>query len=282
MKIQFEDLKIGVDTSFKVMVNPRMSDFFFWHFHPEYEIIYIEGTDGTRHVGEHISKYESHDLVLIGPNIPHLNFDYGAKTNYEKTVIHLRENFMGVAFYDIPELDDLTKLFERSLHGVAFGEATKKVVAKRLKELIVLPSFEQFLALLQILKILAQSSDFDLLHTKPIKNQYNKREQERFRKLYEFIDKNHRRKIEISEVADFCNLTNAAFCRQFKKMTKLTFTQFLNHYRVNQAKKLLLLDKNVSETCFECGFESLSYFNRTFRKITNQNPLAFKKRYRQQ
>lgn len=60
-------------------------------------------------------------------------------------------------------------------------------------------------------------------------------------------------------------------------MTKLNFTQFLNHYRINQAKRLLMLDKNVSETCFECGFESLSYFNRTFTKITSENSLAFKK-----
>jgi AraC-like DNA-binding protein len=40
-----------------------------------------------------------------------------------------------------------------------------------------------------------------------------------------------------------------------------------------------MLDKNVSETCFECGFESLSYFNRTFKKITGENPLAFKKKF---
>ena len=38
------------------------------------------------------------------------------------------------------------------------------------------------------------------------------------------------------------------------------------------------MEKNVSETCFECGFESLSYFNRTFKKITGENPSDFKKR----
>jgi len=63
-------------------------------------------------------------------------------------------------------------------------------------------------------------------------------------------------------------------------MTKLTFTEFVNHYRINKAKKLLLLDHNITEACFECGFESVSYFNRVFKKVTNENPLAFKKRYR--
>ena len=75
------------------------------------------------------------------------------------------------------------------------------------------------------------------------------------------------------------NLTNEAFCRYFKKMTKLTFTEFVNHYRVDTAKKLLLHDKNITETCFACGFESLSYFNRVFKRVSGENPNAFKKRY---
>jgi len=38
-------------------------------------------------------------------------------------------------------------------------------------------------------------------------------------------------------------------------------------------------DNNITETCFQCGFESISYFNRVFKKVTGENPLAFKKRY---
>ena len=46
---------------------------------------------------------------------------------------------------------------------------------------------------------------------------------------------------------------------------------------IEQAKRLLKEDKNVTETCFECGFESLSYFNRIFKKVVGQNPIQFKK-----
>ena len=97
--------------------------------------------------------------------------------------------------------------------------------------------------------------------------------------LYRFIDEHYQRKLEIAEVAALCHMTEAAFCRYFKTMTRLTFTDFLNHYRISQAKRLLLLDKNVSEACYACGFDSLSYFNRIFKKITHQNPLHFKKQY---
>lgn len=279
MKIQFEELKIAADSSFKVMYNPRMNDFFFWHFHPEFELVFIEGVIGNRHVGDHISRYEGSDLVFIGSNIPHLNFDYGVKEAYEKIVIHLRPDFLGESFSHIPELSPVFHLFEQSRLGIGFGSETKQLLGERLKKLIFLPPFEQFLEVLRIFQCLAAASDKELLHTKPVENRYTNKDQERLKRLYGFIDENFQRKIDIQEAAELTHFTVPAFCRYFRKMTRLTFTEFLNHYRINQAKKLLLLDKNVTETCFECGFESLSYFNRTFKKITGENPLSFKKRY---
>jgi AraC-like DNA-binding protein len=139
--------------------------------------------------------------------------------------------------------------------------------------------FGQFLEILSIFQLLATTKDYELLHEQPFENQYNKKDQQRIKRLYQFINENYQRNIDLKEIANLSNLSEAAFCRYFKKMTRVTFTEFLNHYRVNQAKNLLLLDKNVTETCFDCGFESMSYFNRTFKKLTGENPLAFKKRY---
>lgn len=278
MNIILEEFTIDSQSSFRVF-RPRLSQVFYWHFHPEFELVFIEGTGGTRHVGEHISRFEQSDLVFIGSNIPHLNFDYLVKTDYEKVVLQIRQDFLQNAFGNTPELGAIFKLFTLSQHGIAFGEETKNIIGEKLKYLEKLSYFEQFLEILSILQYLGNTKDFVLLHEKPVENQYNKKDQERIKRLYQFIDENYQRKIELQEVAEMSNLSEAAFCRYFKKMTKLTFIEFLNHYRVNQAKNLLLLDKNITETCFDCGFESLSYFNRTFKKLTSENPLAFKKRY---
>lgn len=279
MDIQLEAIQANSNSSFHLMLNPRLNNFFFWHFHPEYELVFIEGASGTRHVGEHISRYEGSDLVLIGSNIPHLNFDYGIKTDYQKTVLHIHPDFLSGAFHKTPELSGIHLLFEQSAYGIAFGGDTKVQAGKLLKRLHLMPPFEQFLEVLRVLQLLANSPEKALLHEAPVKNQYSKKAQERLKLLYRFIDEHFQRKIEIEEVAALCNMTEAAFCRYFKKMTRLTFTDFLNHYRISQAKRLLLLDKNVSEACYACGFESLSYFNRIFKKITHENPLSFKKHY---
>jgi AraC-like DNA-binding protein len=266
-------------SSFHWLVNPKLNDFFLWHFHPEYELVFIEAVAGKRHVGEHVGNFYESDLVFIGSYIPHLNFDYGIKTEYLKTVLHIQPQFLKNELLNTPELEAIASLFEKSKYGIAFGESVKKLVGEKFKKTTELTSFEQFLSMLEIFKILGETNDYMLLHTEIPKNQYNKKEEERLRKINMFIEINYSRKIELIEIAQLSNLSTAAFCRYFKKMTKLSFTEFLNNYRINQAKLMLMNHKNVSETCFDAGFDSLSYFNRTFKKVMGENPSSFRKKY---
>ena len=276
MKTELEHINPEQGSSLSLMINPDLSDFFFWHFHPEFELVFIEGADGNRHVGNHISRFIESDLVLIGSYIPHLNFDYGIKTTYEKVVVHIQPGFLKTAFATTPELSSINQLMEDSKKGIAFGKDTKLKLRSRIKNLGNLKGFEQFLEMIDILQVLAQSKDKELLHSAPVKNQFNTRDKDRLDKIHTFIDEHYQRRIDIQEVAELSHLSKPAFCRYFKKMTRLTFTQFVNHYRIDKAKKLLLSGKNVTETCFSSGFESLSYFNRTFKKITGTNPISFR------
>lgn len=279
MKIQLETISPDKNSSFRLLLNPGLNDLFYWHFHPEYELVYIENADGTRHVGEHISQYKGSDLVLIGSNIPHLNFDYGVKTTCEKVVLQIHPDFKQQTLGQLPELNKIDQLFEKSQYGIAFHGTTKSVIGKQLIEFQQLAPFQQFIAALHIFQQLSESEEYTLLHEQPYLNQYSQKEQERIRQIYAYIDQHYQRKINLTEVAQLCNLGKEAFCRYFKKATGSTFIDFLNQYRISQAKRLLLMDKNVSETCFACGFESLSYFNRIFKKVTSENPSAFKKRH---
>lgn len=278
MKLIFENIRPDADSSFRIF-SPKMNDFFFWHYHPEYEIVYIEGADGTRHIGDHISRFEQSDLVFIGPYIPHLNFDYGIKTPYQKVVIQMREDFLTKAFPLVPELAQINTLFDKVKQGVYFNGETKQRIGERLKKLIELPHFEQLIEMLTIFQDMASSTDLTVLNAKPIEAQYKLKEQQRLKSVYAYIEEHYKEKIEILQMAKLTHLTPAAFCRYFKKMTLMTFTEFVNQYRINQAKKRLLLDNTVTEVCFECGFESLSYFNRIFKKVVGENPLQFKKTY---
>ena len=254
-----------------------MRNTFLWHYHPEFELVYVEADAGIRHVGSHISGYTQSDLVFIGSNLPHLNFDYRLRSDYHQVVIQLRENFLGEAIRVSPELAAINQLFKKSASGIAFFGQTKQEAARRLKLLNELTSFDQLIELLDIFQFLAQSSEFEILNDADISLQFFLKDKIRMGAIYEYIDANYNLKPDVNTVAQKVNLTTPAFCRYFKRQTNMTFTDFVNQYRIDLAKNLLMQDKNITEVCYAVGFESMSYFNRLFNKIVGKNPSTFKK-----
>lgn len=278
MKIQKEVILPDPGQSFRLF-EPRLRNYFFWHYHPEYELVYVEAETGIRHVGQHVSSYMSSDLVLIGPNIPHLNFDYGLKTGYKQVVVQLKENFLGDAFQHTPEFGPIQELFSRAFLGLSFRGKTKEMAAAKLRSMQALAPFDQLLCLLNVFHELACSEEVTELNDQDTSIKLFLNDKIRMGTIYDYIHANYNATPDVHEVAERVHLSTAAFCRYFRKQTKMTFTDFVNQYRITQSKTLLLQDKSVSEACYEVGFESLSYFNKLFKKITGENPSAFKKRY---
>ncbi|HMI62290.1 MAG TPA: AraC family transcriptional regulator, partial [Puia sp.] len=97
--------------------------------------------------------------------------------------------------------------------------------------------------------------------------------------IYEYIDAEYHRQPDVNVVAQKVNLTTPAFCRYFRRQTNMTFTEFVNQYRIERAKNLLMQNNNVSETCYAVGIDSLSYFNKLFKEIAGENPSDFRRRW---
>ena len=278
MKIQKEIVLPDKGQSFKLF-SPSLKNYFFWHYHPEYELVYVEATNGIRHVGQHISSFMDSDLVLIGPNIPHLNFDYGLEIEYKQIVVQLKENFLGDAFAATPEFEKIQMMFNKAYLGLSFAGKTKEAVANKLKFMKGLHHFAQLLCLLEVFQILATSQEVTELNDQDTSIKLFMNDKIRMGSVYKYIHANYNETPDVNAVARNVHLSTAAFCRYFKKQTNMTFTDFVNQYRITQAKTLLLQEKTISEVCYDVGFDSLSYFNKLFKKIAGENPSAFKKRY---
>jgi AraC-like DNA-binding protein len=278
LKVKLEAIQPDADSSFKILLTPRLNELFYWHFHPEYEIVYVEASNGIRHIGDHISRYAGSDLALIGPNIPHLNFDYGLKEIAETVVVQMKAHFLGVSFFSLPEIASINDLFERAKSGLAFYGHTKIAAGAKLKTLTSLGHFDQLICLLQVFQLLASSGEYIELNARPISTASVLKEQQRLHNIYHYIETSYTNAIDVNTVAALVNLSTPAFCRYFKKSTRFTFTDFVNQYRINQSKKLLLQHMSVTDACYESGFENLSHFNKTFKKFAGENPTAFKKR----
>ncbi|MHA8091241.1 AraC family transcriptional regulator [Aquirufa regiilacus] len=277
MKLKLEQIQPDSESSFRLLLTPQLNEVFYWHFHPEIELVYVEAERGIRHIGDHVSTYYGSDLALIGSNIPHLNFDYGAKTRVETVVIQFPPDYFQVRMAQVPEMGEVQALMERANSGLAFDGETKRLVGERMKLIPTLNHFDQFIELLQIFQILASSESAVSLGARPIASKQVLKQQERMARVYQYVEKHFLDKINTEQIAEEVSLTVPAFCRYIKKTTLLTYTDFVNQYRINYAKQLLLQNMSISTCCYESGFESLSYFNRVFKKQVGVSPSLFKK-----
>jgi AraC-like DNA-binding protein/ligand-binding sensor protein len=139
-------------------------------------------------------------------------------------------------------------------------------------------SKDQYDAVIRMLEIFAG-------HLSTIVNQLaldktdQEKEPERVAMARTFIAKHLDENITLPRVAEAVNTSSFYFSRMFKQVTGHTFTEYLAMARIERAKKLMRdNNKNITQIAYESGFQSLSQFNRVFRKIQNEAPGTFRKR----
>jgi AraC-like DNA-binding protein/ligand-binding sensor protein len=92
-----------------------------------------------------------------------------------------------------------------------------------------------------------------------------------------FIAEHQHEEMSLRQVAGAVNTSAFYFCKMFKQATGLTFTDYLARVRIEKVKNLLLNPhKRISEAAYEAGFQSLSQFNRVFRKIAGEAPTSWR------
>lgn len=93
----------------------------------------------------------------------------------------------------------------------------------------------------------------------------------------EYINEHHEEELSLSAVAQAAHMSTFYFCKQFKKATGLSFTEYLSRVRVEKAKEQLLKPHvRVSEVAYEVGFQSLTHFNRVFKKLNGESPTDYR------
>jgi len=97
------------------------------------------------------------------------------------------------------------------------------------------------------------------------------------RRAKEFINEHQTEDLTLGDVAKAVNTSTFYFCKMFKKATGINFTDYLSRVRIEKSKNLLLNPNlRVSEIAFEVGFQSLTHFNRVFKKILGQSPTEYR------
>ncbi len=253
------------------------------HFHKNFELNYIVSGFGRRIIGSNISSYAPGDMVLLGPNILHCweALEPGMDGHGECVVTHFTENILVSDFFNIPELDEVVNLLKEANYGIQFkGEMTCRV-AESLKKMIHLSGLERYIELLQVFNMLLSIKDREFLTLPSKLPDSNEKDREQIDKIHEYVFQNLENGVNLKDAAKLVYMEPSSFCRFFKKKTNQTFMEYVKSVRIGIATRLLAeTDKQITQICFESGYNNLANFNHYFKQVMKKTPSEYRKEFR--
>ncbi len=254
-----------------------------WHFHSEYEIMYVREGTGTRFVGNSFDKFSAGDIILFGSNLPHYmksDEQYhtgGSPLRVRGTIIQFEREFMYYSISHYPHLAKVRNLLEESANGLFFPAGCSRTMPQLLDEIPRQTGIDQFISFLRLLREMSSVRSRQVISA-PARSGNPRYESSRIDKITSYINKNYTRCIELEEVSSLAAMNPSAFCRFFKRATGKSLKQYISDMRIGYACKLLLMDDiSISQVSAQCGFDTISHFNKTFKRNIGHAPSQYRK-----
>jgi len=267
-------------------INCRTKDEFNYpiHFHPEYEINFIENAKGAQRViGDSVEEIDDLELCLIGnESMEHVwvNNKHQFKEIFEITIHFHKDMFLG-SLLNKNQFRSVAIMFENAKKGIVFSRETIETVKDKLKSLCIKQSgFYSVLELLTILYELSIDQNSRILCSSTFNKQDDSSESVRVQKVIKYLHENYQNEIRLVDVANYMNMSEVSFSRFMKKRTGKNYVEYLNDLRLGVASRYLVdSSKTISEISYDCGFNNLSNFNRIFKKRKGYTPKEFRDNY---
>lgn len=254
------------------------------HRHDEYELNFVSGCSGAaRVVGDSVVEIGDYDLVLVGNGIEHAWEQHNcAPGHIHEITIQFSRNLFGEDFLGKNQLSAIRSMLKKSAGGIAFSQLCIMRVFHRIERLAHMESnFYCVLELLTILYELATTDEYTVLSNSTFANVSPQSDSRRVVKVQDYIKKHYREEIRLSDLAELVGMTPTAFSRFFKLRTGRLVSDYIIDVRLGFATRILVDSTNsVSEICYDCGFNNVSYFNRIFKKKKGCSPTEFREFYK--
>lgn len=252
----------------------------FHHHRHAYELTLTLGIAGTRMVGDSTAQFAGVDVVLMAPNLPHCWQDHGIRStpNQKILVIQFSDWLIPTSIRQFECYQSIQAALQQAQYGLELIGAAKRKTETLLAAINAKDSFENYLHLLKLLNLFGDSSQTRRLCSEGYAQPSLNGESHRLKRVLQYIQENYSRKLPIEEVASQIHLSPSAFSHYFKKRTLKSFTQFVMELRLGKAAQLLqFTEMPIISVSYECGFQNLSHFNRSFHKRYKLPPLKFRK-----
>lgn len=246
------------------------------HQHEEIQLSYVLAGKGKLVVGNSISTFKSGDFIAIGSNVPHLFLSPLDSGESHMVSIFFTKNSFGDTFFENQEMQYILPIWQHLPFGFKVGEKTS-VIKNLFSELKNENKFQLFIKLLELLEHLTQVPKTPMIES-PYTFKINGYQGERLQVIFDYVMQNFKTEIQLKHIAEKIHMSKNAFCRFFKQRTNKTFFQFLAEIRIQHACELLREQPEASilDISSQCGYNTLSNFNRQFKVIKQMNPSDYR------
>jgi AraC-like DNA-binding protein len=256
----------------------------FWHFHPEYEITLNTKINGTRIVGDSVEIFDQYDMVLIGGNIPHCWNYYMNHISIPENrgvMVHFKLSSLGEELLSQHELHTVRQLLIDSERGILFSVEDAKEAESYLVSMVNNKGIDKMISFFHILKIMCLSEKRTALCSENYKQVFDERGNKKMTDVYIYISENYNKQITLERVSRIAKMSPFAFSRYFKKNCGAGFIEYLNRVRMNKACHLLReTEYQIHDIAANCGFLSISNFNKQFRKTEGRSPRDYRAQFK--
>jgi len=254
-----------------------------WHFHPEYELVLNIKSNGTRIIGDSVELFDQYDMVLIAGNIPHC-WNYYRQNNIlpdnHGIIVHFKIESIGEALLAQHELHCLKEILHDAERGIVFSVEDSRKAEKYFLQMIRNKGIDKLIDFFNIMIVLCASDNKALLCSENYKLAFDERGNKRMSDVYTYIRENYFKPIPLEKIAKIAKMSPFAFSRYFKKNCGAGFIEYLNRVRTNKACYLLReTEYQVHDIALECGFASISNFNKQFRKTEGISPRDYRAQF---
>lgn len=257
-----------------------------FHFHKECQITYIVKSNGRRMIGDNLDTFMCDELTFIGSDLPHVWHNDHQELNINQTAASLALYFNPDRlvnalshFFNTSKLEHIISISQR---GLLFHGNVKTEIKNILYKMVHSEEIPKTILLLELFQkiVNATNNDYTFLSSAGYTNTYIVKDNDKIDKIFRHVFENFSKDINLEEVSKIANMTKHAFCRYFKTRTQKTFIQFVNEVRISQACKLINDEKNqIGNIAYDCGYNSLSNFNKIFKKIKGCTPSDYKNNF---
>jgi transcriptional regulator GlxA family with amidase domain len=147
--------------------------------------------------------------------------------------------------------------------------------------MVTLDGLDLYIELLKVFNLLLHIEEREYLALPSSLSEKYDKDYDQINKIYEYVFKNIQEGIKLEEAAKLVFMEPSSFCRYFKKKTHQTFMDYVKSVRIGIAAKLLAeTDKQITQICYECGYNNLANFNHYFKITMMKTPSEYRKEFK--